>query len=90
MIPSEVPLTFFELLCCGTPVITFRNGGTTDYLHDGLLISDKSVHGLTNALKLAWKDAQLRDNLSNNGKRIMSTHPTWEEVGKQWEKLLSE
>lgn len=90
VIPSEVPLTFFELLCCGTPVITFRNGGTTDYLHDGLLISDKSVHGLTNALELAWKDAQLRDNLSNNGKRIMSTHPTWEEVGKQWEKLLSE
>lgn len=90
VIPSEVPLTFFELLCCGTPVITFKNGGTTDYLHDGLLISDKSVHGLTDALEHAWKDARLRDNLSNNGKRIMSTHPTWEEVGKQWEKLLSE
>lgn len=90
VIPSEVPLTFFELLCCGTPVITFKNGGTTDYLHDGLLISDKSLHGLTDALEHAWKDARLRDNLSNNGKRIMSTHPTWEEVGKQWEKLLSE
>lgn len=89
VIPSEIPLTFFELLSCGTPVITFKNGGTTDYLHNGLLISDKSVHGLTHALELAWKDSRLRDNLSNNGKTIMSTHPTWKEVGKQWEKLLS-
>lgn len=88
VIPSEVPLTYFELLSCGTPVITFENGGTTEYLKDGLLIADKSVSGLAKALDLAWSNTELRDTLSANGKRIMAAHPTWEQVGHEWTKLL--
>ena len=88
VIPSEVPLTYFELLSCGTPIITFKNGGTTEYLKDGLLIADKSVKGLTRALDIAWGDDALRNKLSENGKRIMAVHPAWEQVGLDWIKLL--
>lgn len=88
VIPSEVPLTYFELLSCGTPVITFKNGGTTDYLKDGLVIADKSVSGLAKALDDAWNDEAKRKRLSENGSKIMAAHPTWEEVGKEWIKLL--
>lgn len=88
VIPSEVPLTYFELLSCGTPVITFKNGGTTKYLKDGLVIADKSVKGLAKALSEAWKDEALRVRLSENGSKIMAAHPTWEQVGKEWIKLL--
>lgn len=88
VIPSEVPLTYFELLSCGTPVITFKNGGTTEYLKDGLVIADKSVKGLAKALGEAWKDEALRVRLSENGSKIMAAHPTWEQVGKEWIKLL--
>ncbi len=88
VIPSEIPLTYFELLSCGTPVITFRNGGTTEYLKEGLLIADKSVKGLAQALDRAWSDEPLRRKLSENGKRIMVNHPTWSQVGSEWIKLL--
>lgn len=88
VIPSEIPLTYFELLSCGTPVITFRNGGTTEYLKEGLLIADKSVKGLAQALDRAWSDEPLRRKLSENGKLIMVNHPTWSQVGSEWIKLL--
>ena len=88
VIPSEVPLTYFELLSCGTPVITFKNGGTIEYLKDGLVIADKSVKGLARALDEAWKDETMRVRLSENGSKIMAAHPTWEQVGKEWIKLL--
>lgn len=88
VIPSEVPLTYFELLSCGTPVITFKNGGTTEYLKDGLLVADKSVKGLAKALDEAWADKEKRERLSINGNKIMAAHPTWEQVGKEWIKLL--
>ena len=88
VIPSEIPLTYFELLSCGTPVITFKNGGTTEYLKDGLLIAEKSVKGLTRALDRAWGDETLRFELSENGKRIIANHPTWEQIGYEWIKLL--
>ena len=89
VIPSEVPLTYFELLSCGTPVITFANGGTTEYLKGGLLIADKSVEGLAKDIELAWNDASLRNTLSERGKRIMDMHPTWNQVGMEWIKLLN-
>lgn len=88
VIPSEVPLTYFELLSCGTPVITFKNSGTTEYLKDGLLIAHKSVKGLAKALDEAWTDNAKRERLSINGSKIMAAHPTWEQVGKEWIKLL--
>lgn len=88
VIPSEIPLTYFELLSCGTPVITFKNGGTTEYLEEGLLIADKSVKGLAKTLDRAWSEEALRGRLSENGKRIMANHPTWEQVGYEWIKLL--
>lgn len=84
VIPSEVPLTYFELLSCGTPVITFKNGGTTEYLRDSLLIAEKSVKGLAKVLDKAWSDDTLRKQLSENGIKKMSGHPTWEQVGLQW------
>lgn len=88
VIPSEVPLTYLELLACGTPVITFKNGGTTEYLKNGLLIADKSVSGLAKALDEAWNSLELRDERSENGLKIMAAHPTWEQVGREWIKLL--
>lgn len=89
VIPSEVPLTYFELLSCGTPVITFKNGGTTEYLKDGLMIADKSIKGLAKALDEAWNDKELRIDKSANGLRIMNAHPDWCTVGKEWLKLLN-
>lgn len=90
MIPSEVPLTYFELLSCGTPVITFVNGGTTEYLKYGLLTADKSIKGLAITIEKAWSDVALRNSRSDKGKIIMNAHPTWSQVGMEWINLLKQ
>lgn len=87
VIPSEVPLTYYELLSLGTPVISFPNGGTTDYLNKGLWIAEKSVKGLAFALDHAWADADGRQNKSIAGRQIMQNHPVWAEVARQWQSL---
>lgn len=90
VIPSEIPLTFFELLSCGTPIVTFNNGGTTAYLKPALLIAQKSVKGLVNIMEKAWNDDALRYNKHKAGLDLMVNHPNWQMVGRKWELLIKE
>lgn len=87
-IPSEVPLTYFELLCCGTPVVSFPNGGTTEYLKDALVISKRSIEGLARTLDLIWRDEMQRQQKSEEGIKLMATHPSWDEVASKWEEVI--
>ena len=88
VVPSEVPVTYLEVMSCGTPVITFDNGGTTRLLKDGLLIANKSVEGLAKTMDKAWEDVELHDKLSANALHMMKEYPTWDEVADQWIKLI--
>ncbi len=89
VIPSEIPLTYFELLSCGTPIISFQNGGTAEYLSSGMLIAKKSIKSLSKQLDVAWRDDVLRQQKSKAGIELMAKHPSWEEVGKKWELLIN-
>ena len=88
VVPSEVPLTFFEIMSCGTPVLTFANGGTSDYLKDGLMVVDKSMEGLIAGVTEAWKNMPLRAEKAERARRIMQDHPTWTDVTDQWMTLI--
>ena len=88
VVPSEVPVTYLEVMSCGTPVITFDNGGTTCLLKDGLLIANKSVEGLAKSMDKAWENVELHDRLAANALHMMKVYPTWDEVADQWIKLI--
>lgn len=84
-IPAEVPLTYYEVLSCGTPVVSFNNGGTTRYLKEGLELAGRvGISNLTAALCELWLNKDQRDILKVNTLGLMSTHPTWNTVGMQW------
>lgn len=89
VIPSEVPLTYFEMLCCGTPIISFPNGGTTDYLKPALAIAERSISGLTDTLETVWSDEQTRHMKHNAGLELMANHPIWSTVASYWERVLA-
>lgn len=87
--PSEIPITYFEVLSVGTPIVTFRNNGTTEYMKDALLMCRAGdVSGLAKNLEKMWRDDQLHDKLRENGLRIMADHPDWNEVTEQWINLI--
>lgn len=88
IIPSEVPLTYFEVLSCGTPVVTYNNGGTTKYMEPVLEIAPKSIKGLAKSLEKIWADDNLREARSARSKAFMELHPSWQEVGALWLKLI--
>lgn len=90
LVPSEIPITFFEVLSLGTPVVTFRNGGTTDYLKDGVLSSKPGdVNGLCDNLHRIWGNEEVHRLASLRALGIMSQHPTWEDVGRLWLDVLT-
>lgn len=89
IVPSEIPLTYFEVMQQGTPVLTFNNGGTTDYLYEGLKIAkQRSIKSLAKAIEEICINANERKQLADNAKWLMSNHPTWEETSKKWLSIL--
>lgn len=88
VIPSEIPLTYFEILSCGTPIISFKNGGTTEYLKNGLILSKLGSNNLAKCLSSTWFNDSKRKEKSESAIEIMKMHPTWDEVAKQWEKFI--
>ncbi len=85
LVPSEIPLTFFEVMSCSTPIITFKNNGTTDYLKDGLIVVNKrSTQHLANAILELCNNQQKRNELAENSKKIITKHPSWKESAKIW------
>lgn len=90
VIPSEIPLTFFEIMSCRTPILTFKNGGTSNYLRNGLYISPKSIEGLSKGITEVWTNQQLREEKAKQAKELMMLHPTWPEVAEQWLNYISQ
>lgn len=84
-IPAEVPITYYEVMSCGTPVVSYPNAGTTEYLADGIkLCKGVSINAMVDALKGLWIDEVERMKLGIAAKRIMEQHPDWHQVGLQW------
>lgn len=88
VVPSEIPLTYFEIMQCGIPVISFNNGGTSEYLQDAMLIAPKSVNGLVNTIDFAWNNMDVREKKSQAAIHLMNNHPTWDECTNEWEKFI--
>ena len=89
VVPSEIPLTYFEIMQWGIPILTFENGGTTDYLRKGLKIAKhRTVSSLAEAIVEICKNTEERNRLSKNAKEIMFNHPSWNETSKKWLSVL--
>ena len=88
LIPSEIPLTYFEVLSLGTTIISTPNGGTTEYLNDAIFISDSNEKSLSQMILKVSKEDVLLNTKRINTKIKMQNHLTWDEVGEQWHSLL--
>lgn len=63
-------VVLLEALSCKTPVVGTDTGGIPDIIKDnetGLLVKEKDVDGLAEAIKKLLNDEQLREKLANRG-----------------------
>ncbi len=89
IIPSEIPLTYFEVLSCGVPIITYKNGGTYDYLKNCLLAcSPGDIKGLSELMNKMWSNDIIHDKLSKSSLELMEKHPDWESSSLEWIKAI--
>lgn len=91
LVPSEIPLTFFEVLSCGTPIIAFENNGTTEYFKQGVYTTKKrSVNSFGNLLQdlltKEFPNKSLRADISKSS----LNYPTWKQVAEQWNNVLNQ
>ena len=56
-VEDNFPTTNLEALACGTPVITFRTGGSPETIDNtcGLIVDKGDTEGLLNALEIVKK-----------------------------------
>jgi len=88
LVPSEIPLTYLEVLCLGTTIISTRNGGTTDYLSDSIFISENNEKSMEEKIRTVWVDDTSVNRKKENAKLKMSKHPNWTKVGERWFNLI--
>ena len=67
---DNFPTTNIEALACGTPVITFATGGSTESLDDtcGFVTKEKSAEGIYDALLTLKKHPLQREDCLNKGR----------------------
>lgn len=77
---DNLPNTMVEALCCGTPVISFSNGGMTDYIKDlknGLIVKEHNAESLLQAIN-SFLDNIVRfddrEDISREGHAYFSPH----------------
>lgn len=84
-------LPSLEAMACGTAVVTYDNGGSRDFAHDGetaLVSPRRDEQSLKNNLERLIVDKELRQKIAANGLRLAQNWPTWEEQAKKLEQIL--
>ena len=85
VVPSEIPLAVLEAMQSGTPVITSRSGGVSEFVGEGgWIVPPASVTLLAEAILSALHDDRTRSEKAERCSAIMAHHPTWEAVGDRW------
>ncbi len=84
------PRCIIEGYALGLPAIATDVGGVKEELLDGktgILVKDNDVEALSKAMVKLASARELRERMGAEGKRLLGTLPTWEEVS---ERVLSE
>lgn len=69
---DNFPTTNLEALACGTPVITFRTGGSPETIDDtcGLIVDKGDTEGLFNAIEIVKKNG--KEEYTKNCRKVAS------------------
>jgi glycosyltransferase involved in cell wall biosynthesis len=92
-----LPNVALEAMASGKPLVASRVGGLPELVHDdenGLLVPEKDVAALSDALITLARDAALRDRLSASGLAEIHDERSWTAVGGRfveiYERVLAE
>ena len=82
-----------EAMACGTPVVATTAGAFPEVIEQdvsGLLVPPADAHALKDAIERLLDDAALRETFSNEGRRRIVDHFSWQETATRTAALYEE
>jgi glycosyltransferase involved in cell wall biosynthesis len=86
-------VVLLEAMACKIPVIASNIGGIPDIVHDkvnGILVPQKDVLELSNAINELIKHEEYRKSLALNGYEMVKGHFSWEQIAKDYIEIYKE
>lgn len=86
-------VVLLEAMACGIPVIGSDIGGIPDIIQDrktGLLVSEKDISGLSNAILALIENRDLRQNIAFNGYNEVKEKFSWYGIAKKYTELYNQ
>jgi glycosyltransferase involved in cell wall biosynthesis len=92
LVPSEPPLSIFEVMSLGKPVVTSDLGGLREIVggNRGVLVKAGSAEDLADAVLFLADNPQRCAALGRNARAFAQALPSWDEVAEQFERVLTE
>lgn len=90
LVPSEPPLSIFEVMALGKAVVTSSLGGLREIVADGrgLVVAPGDADALGEALLFLAKNPDLKEVLGRNAQQYAQALPTWNQVADQFYEMV--
>ena len=76
-----IPVVLMEAMACGMPVVATRTGAVPEIVED-ILVNEKSVEDLSNAIRILAKDSSLREQYGRRNREIVTKQHSVNNVQK--------
>lgn len=89
---DNMPVTVLEACAMGLCVVATNVGGLRDLINNrenGLLVPDRNVREMADAVNELLVDPDLSENISRNG-RLLAERSAWTNVQHSWDELFAE
>lgn len=83
-------LTLLESSACGTPVISMKNCGISDFVEKVGIVSDYNDKSINDSIKQILNDERLINEIDVNGIKIVGKFFDWKNVALKFENLYRE
>jgi phosphatidylinositol alpha-1,6-mannosyltransferase len=86
-------IVFLEAGACGLPVIAGRSGGAIEAVRDGqtgYLVEPRDPKALAKKVLTLLQNAELRQQMGQNGRRWVETKMNWDRVVKEFLQILGQ
>lgn len=89
---DTLPTVNMEAMCCGTPVITYRSGGSPELIREGktgYVVNHGDVHGIINAIERVKNGSIKRADCSQCAVKNFNKNTCYEEYVNLYNQILS-